>query len=806
MNDLKFAFRQLLKNPGFTTVAVLTLALGIGANTAIFSLIQGILLKPLPYPDSERLMLLTNINTNVAGGRFSVSIPDYFDRRERTDTFESMGLYTFGSINLTSDGIPERIIGIRATASVFETLQVLPQIGRTFNETEDQPGREKVVVIGHDLWQSRFGGSSDVTSRTLEIDGEAHEILGVMPASFQFPNPRVKLWRPFAITPEQKLDDQRGQEFSLIIARLKTNATIHQARSQIDAIHLANREKFPESRKFWETSGFGGVVIGYQDSLVENVKGILYLLWGGVWFVLLIACVNVSNFLLTRIMARSKELAVRAAMGAGRIRIALQMLTENLVLGLAGGIGGLVLALWGAQALTALANQSGAMIPEISLEPRILVYAAAVSVLSVVVFGALPSLYVLGGNLAGWIKSGSQTVSDSRSMQRVRSSLIITQIALAIVLLSGAGLMLNSFSRLIKEQPGFEPSNVLTAFISLPESQYDADQKIVGFWDRLIERVGALPAVKSASVSSATPFGAGIGNMGSYTIRGYEHGPNEPMPHSFMRVVSDEYFSSIGIPLLVGRTFDRRDIEEGAPVVVVDQRLVDKYWPGENPVGRFLGRGPTWYEIVGVVGSIKQRNLSNPVKKETVYFPIRQRAARSMAIVLKTAADPSGLIGPVRSTIRDLDPKLPISDIRTMDERIWLSLSSARAPAWLLSGFSVVAVGLAALGVYGTLSFLVNRRFKEIGTRMALGAKGSDILGMVIRRGMKITAFGILIGLLGSLLLSQFLSAMLFEVRPSDPWTHLGSITLLGLVCLISCYIPARRATNIDPMVALRDE
>ncbi|MCP3964184.1 MAG: ABC transporter permease [bacterium] len=812
--DLRIGLRLMARKPGFTVLAVITLALGIGANTAIFSVIRGLLLTPLPYPDSDRLVQVWNKYPLMNLPQASVSIPDYLDRREGVDAFEESALYNYSSLNLADDGPPERVIALRATASMFSLLQARPALGDVFTAEHDKPGNETVVVISHGLWQRRFGGDEAVLGRELRLSGELHRILGVMPEGFAFPDTRVEIWRPFAFTPEQTSDDARGNEFSRMLARLAPGATLEQAQHQIDAIHRANMERFPDAREFWQSSGFGGMVIDYREQLFGDLEPYLLLLQAVVALVLLIACANVANLLLTRLAARHRELAVRSALGAGRWHIVRQLLIESLLLALAAGVLGVGLGFGGVRLIRWLGIADAGSVAGVDLDGGVLLFTLALSLATGVVFSLVPILSLWRTEPNEYLKEGGvRGGSAGRRAALPRNFLVVAEVAMALVLMIGAGLLIRTMSALQNEDPGFRRQGVLTARLELPEAKYEEDAAAVAFYDRALESIRALPGVASAGLISQAPF-SGNSSSGSYMIEGYEPGPGESAPHSFRRVIDEETFRALDVALVRGRLFNRFDTADSEPVVVIDRLLADKYFHGENPLGRRLGRGgpdgPRW-TVVGVVETIKIRDLEQPATKETIYFPYRQQPFRRMTLVLQTLVlqtevAPGGLTGPLRDTVLAIDPELPLYNVTTMEEQLAGSLQTRRVSMVLLVAFAALAAVLAAIGIYGVLAFTIAQRWREIGTRMALGAAPRQILEMVLGQGLTLAGIGAAVGVVAALALGRLLASMLFGVPSWDPATFAAVCAALLAISLVACYRPARRATRVDPIEALREE
>ncbi|HEX9819669.1 MAG TPA: ABC transporter permease [Methylomirabilota bacterium] len=809
VQDIRFALRKLGRRPGFAALAVFTLALGIGANTAIFSVVHAVLLAPLPYSDADRLVQVWNKYPLMNLPQASVSVPDYLDRRSGVESFEESALYYFDSFNLADAGPPERVIGVRATASLFPLVRTAPALGQVFGEPEEELGREKVVVLSHDLWQGRFGGDRAVVGRDLRLDGEPYRVLGVMPAAFRFPSPEVKLWTPFAFTPEQRSDDSRGREFSQMLARLGPDASAAAAQAEIDAVHEANKERFPDSATFWNNSGFGGMVVPYREQLFGEIEPVLLLLQGVVGLVLLIACVNVANLLLARVHDRQKELAVRTALGAGRFTLARELMAESLVLALSGAAAGVWLGVLGTRLLGWLGVDPTAGRVDVDVDLPVLAFTLGVALATALVFGLFPVVYQWRLHPNAVLKEGSgRGASAGAGAALWRHGLVVTEIALAMMLLVGAGLLVRTFAALQNEDPGFTREGVLTARVSLPDGKYAESDAVAGFFDRALERVRALPGVTGAGIVSSAPF-SGMSSSGSYSVEGYAPGAGESAPHGLIRIVDEEYFRTLDVPVLQGRTFTAADRAGVDAVVVVDRLLADKYFPDADPIGRRISRGGPdgpFFTIVGVVAPVKVRQLDQPVTKETIYASFRQRPERNMTFVVRTSADPASLAQPLRDAVLAVDPEQPTFDLLTMEEQVAGSLETRRVSMLLLVAFGGLALVLAAVGIYGVLAFSVGRRVRELGTRMALGASRRDILGLVLGQGLKLTLAGLAAGVVLTLLLARFLAALLFGVASHDPAT-LGAVgVFLAAVALAACFRPAWQASRLDPMNALRDE
>jgi predicted permease len=807
MQDIRYAVRALGKQPLFTLVAVLTLTLGIGANTAIFSLLYQLLLKPLPFPGADRLVFAWNTYPLMGLPQASVSIPDYIDRKTQAPAVEDATLFTGRSVSLSEGGQPEQIRALAVTPSFFSTLQRQPFLGRGFNEDEAQPNADRYVILAYGLWQSRFGGDRAIVGRDIRVNGEAHRVVGVLPADFRLMGRDIGLLMPFAFTPEQMSDQGRGNEFSQMIARLRPGATIEQFNAQMKTIVDRNLERLPQRQAFARSSGFGGYAVDIREQLVGEAKAPLYALQGVVLAVLLIACANVANLLLMRATGRYRELAIRTTLGAGRWRLVRQMVTEGVVLSLLGAIGGLALGIAGVKLLVALSAQQLPDAAGATLNVVVLLFTLALALATGLVFGIVPALSVIRGNAAALLKDDSSRGSASRATALLRGSLVVVETALALMLLVGAGLLIKSFARLQDVDPGFSRENVLTAQIALPAARYPDAAARRGFWGRLLDKAAGIPGATAVGLTSNVPFNGSV-SSGSYSIVGFTPGPTEPAPHGRIEVVGGDYFRALQIPLLEGRVFNDGDTAESAPVVVVDKYLANRYFANRSALGQQIRRGGPQspaFTVVGVVGTINSIDLGQPVQKERLYFAITQQPRPAMALVLKAGLEPDHLVSQVRGAVQSLDAEQPIAEVRTMEQWIGRSLEGRRAPMMLFALFGVVALLLSAIGIYGVLAFNVAQRVREFGIRQALGADSRSILSLVLRQGLSTAGVGLILGLGASYALTRYLQTLLFSVQARD-WTVFSGVTLLLLVvAMLACYIPARRATRNDPMIARRE-
>ena len=804
MQDIRYAFRALRKQPIFTLVAVLTLTLGIGGNTAIFSLLYQLLLRPLPYPDADRLVFLWNTYPLMNLPQASVSIPDYIDRKTQAPAVEDATLFTTLSFALAEAGQAEQVRGLAVTPSFFTTLQRQPFLGRGFTEDEAKPEADNYAILTYALWNARFAADRSIVGRDIRMNAEAYRVVGVLPADFELPSRDIAVLVPFSFTPQQMSDQGRGNEFSSMIARLRPGATIEQVNGQMKVIVDRNLERLPQSRAFVQTSGFSGFAVSIREQLVGDVRTPLYVLQVGVFVVLLIACANVANLLLMRATGRYRELAIRTTLGAGHWRLVRQLLTEGIVLSLLGAIGGLALGMAGVRALIAISSRQIPGMADTSLHPAVFAFTMVLAILTGLVFGVVPAIAIMRGNMAAVLKDDSTRGSASRGTGLTRASLVVGETALALMLLISAGLLIKSFAKLQNVDPGFSTENVLTAQMSLPVSRYPDANARRAFWMRLLEKASSIPGVTQAGFTSNVPFNGNV-SSGSYNIVGYTPGQGEPQPHGRQEIVGGDYFKAMQIPLLEGRLFADGDTADGPPVVIVDQYLANKYFANRSAIHQQIRRGNVTFTIVGVVGTINSIDLGQPVTKERLYYPMTQQARGGAALVLKTNLDPQTLVAQVRSAVQSLDPEQPIADVRTMDQWVMRSLEIRRTPMMLLALFGVVALALSAIGIYGVLAFGVAQRVREFGIRQALGADQRSILSLVLGQGMRTIGIGLTLGLIGAVALTRLLQAQMFGVSTYDVGIYAGVTLLLLVVALLACYIPARRATQVDPMIALRD-
>jgi putative ABC transport system permease protein len=799
--DVRCGSRMLRKNAGFAMVAVLTLALGIGANTAIFSVIHAVLLSPLPYDHPDRITLVRESNPSKGFEQFSVSPPNYMDWKNAAGAFEQMASMSRGQFSYTGGAEPERLVGARVAASFFSVLGAQPELGRTFLPEDDVVGKAGVVVLSHGLWTQHFGSDPQVIGKSLTLDGESYRVIGVMQNGFQFPR-GVQLWLPSEFDERSLSPRARGAHYLTVIARLKPGASIEQAQAEMASISKRLEQLYPNTNTGWTSK-----VVALNEATVRNIRPTLLVLFGAVGFLLLIACANVANLLLARATARQREIAIRFSLGANRLRIARQLLTESILLsGIACALG-LLLAEWAMRALRALPPSTLPRAESIGLDLPVLGFAAAVAVLTALLFGFVPALQITRGAPSETLKEGGRTASAGR--HGVRSALVVLETTLALVLLVGSGLLFKSFLRLQTVDPGFQSRNILTANISLPKSKYSTDAQTIQFFDQLLERMQAVPDVKEAAVASGNPMD---GSNLSFVFATKELQALAPadQPSAGYYVVSPNYFHTLGISLLVGRYFTQGDFAGSPRVAIVSQAVAQRFFHDRSPIGQTIKIGvgagdPPWREIVGVVGDVKDDGLGEAATM-TVYEPCTQQVWSSMSLFLRSDSDPSHLASILRSQVMSIDKDQPVAEIATGEQLMSQAVAQPQLRTLLLSLFAGLALVLASLGIYGVMSNMVAQRTHEIGVRMALGAGQRSVLRLVLSNGMRLTLLGIALGTAGAFALTRLMKSFLFQVTPTDPATFLEVALFLFAVALLASYIPARRATRVDPVVALRYE
>jgi putative ABC transport system permease protein len=809
--DLRFGARMLAKNPGFTLVAMLTLALGIGASTAIFSLMNATLLRPLPYKNPDQIMMVWGTNPGGYGwrGKTGFSGPAFLDYRQQNQVFEHMATFNGAGFTLTGTDRPDNVLGGLVTAEFFDVLAVQPILGRLFLPEEAQTGRDHVAVLNYNFWQQRFGSDPNIIGQTIRLDATPYTVVGVLPQGFDFSIPDYfesrDLWVP-GVLPRD--DSERGHKYLSVIARLKPGVTPGQAEQDLSAVTERLALEYPR-----QMEGFGVKLIPLHEQLVGDLRLVLLLMFGAVSFVLLIACANVANLQLARASARQKEIAIRTALGANRGRLLRQLLTESVLLALIGGVLGLFLASWGIGLLTGLGPAGIPQGTPVTLNPTVLAYSLALSLITGILFGLAPALQPTPTRLSESLKEGGRNSAASQSGLRLRRLLTVSEVALSMILLIGAGLLLRSFVGLLQVNPGFETRNILTARFDLPKYAYPEATKQSAFYTQVMERIKALPGVTAVGATDELPPTMGR-HANSFSLEG--RAPIDQSSQSLAvqeRLTSADYFRAMGVPLVAGRLFSDTDDGSAAPVALVNQTFVRRFFPSENPIGQHLrfGAANPWITIVGIVGDVRGFGLDKQPNSE-IYLSYQQQKflpynpLANMHLVVRTAGDPNGLAAAVLGAIRELDKELPLPTARTMETVLAASIAERRSNMLLLSLFAIVALLLATAGIYGVMSYAVTQRTQEIGIRMALGAQAGDVLRMVVNQGLRLALCGVALGLITALALTHLLKTLLFTVSATDPLTFAGTALLMLFIALLAALVPARRATRIDPMAALRCE
>jgi putative ABC transport system permease protein len=811
--DLRYGLRLLAKSPGFTIVAVLTLALGIGANTAIFSVVNAVILRPLPFAAPDRLVAVWVTSLRSGATRGPSDYPDFADWRAQNHVFEHMAAFHTADFTLTGTDEPAHVFGAVVSADLFPLLGEQAKLGRTFRPEEDEKITDgaRPVILSHGLWERRFGSDPNVLGRAISLDSQPYAVVGVMPAGFQYPiqAKAIELWAPMtldSITTDgsQPLTAQRGAHYLGVIARLKPGVSLAQAQAELAALAGALQQQFPDTNKYHNATAQPEL-----DRLVGDVRPALLVLFGAVGCVLLIACVNVANLLLARATTRQKEIAVRTALGAGRGRVLRQLLTESLLLALSGGALGLLLATWGTELLLALSPENIPRLADVHVDGRVLAFTALAALLTGVIFGLLPGLHATRPDLVESLKESGRGTTDGLRRNRLRSALVVAEVALALVPLVGAGLLIRSFLLLQRVNPGLDPHNVLTVNLGLPDARYTTSQQ-AAFFAQLLPRLRALPGVRSASGVYPLPLSNDQIQV-TFEIDGRAFAKSEE-PATNYQAAAPDYFKTLRIPLLAGRDFTVADDEKAPPVIIVNESFAKQFFPHENALGKRIKPGlsttpgaEVMREIVGVVGDVKHRGLNVPSGPQ-VYEPEAQMPFDQLTLVLRTDGDPRGLIGAVRDEARLLDKDLPVFDVKTLEEYLSVSVAQPRFNTLLLAVFAGVALILAAVGLYGVMSYSVAQRTHEMGIRIALGAQQRDVVRLIAGQAFRLTLIGLAFGLASAWTATRWLSGLLFGVPPTDPLTFAVVAVLLCFVALAACYVPARRAMQVDPIIALRYE
>lgn len=811
--DLSHSIRALFKHPGFTAVAGLSLAIGIGANSAIFSVTNALLLRPLPYKNADRLVILWSRSPGLNVPQDWFSPGQYLDIKSQNRVFDETSISIGGSFNLTSEGPPEHVDGARVSSSLFSLLGAGPTLGRVFLPKEDEPGTPQTVILSNGFWQRHFGADASVIGRTLTLNGSEFTVVGVMPADFSLNKevmPAVNgiqnadLLVPLPMNESARAN--RGNEDFNIFARLKPGITIVQAQAEMDVIADRMKQQYPGN--YPPSGGLTISVVPLLEQVVGDIGLSLRVLFAAVGFVLLIACANVANLLLSRAATRQKEIAIRTALGASRTRLIRQLLAESMLLALGGGSVGLLVAALAVKGLRQFAPDNIPRLTEIGIDARVIAFTFVTALLTGIVFGLAPALRASRADINQVLKEGGRSSgSASGGGNRTRKLLVVSEIALSLLLLIGAVLLLRSYQRIGNAYPGFNPHNVLSLRLQLPAAKYPNPDAIIAFFRRVGEVLDRSPEIESAATTYSLPMSTVALAWEPITVEGYVPKNSQDSIISNVRIVSPDYFRTMGVPLLKGRYFDDHDTKGAPETVIVDQALAERFWPNESPIGKRLQRGgsSTWRTVVGMVSDAKQYS-SEKEPPIAVYFPFEQYVARSMFLVIRTGPDPAQMTGTITKDIQALDPDMPVFDVNTMDQRLHLSLARRRFSMFLLGAFAVIASVLAAIGIYGVMSYSVTQRTHEIGVRVALGAGPGNILTLVIRQGLALATVGTGVGLLSASLLTRVMSRLLFEVSATDPMTFVATPLMLAVVSVLASYIPARRAARVDPMVALRCE
>lgn len=805
LQDVRYALRQLRKSPGFAAVAIITLALGIGANTAIFSVVNAVLLRPLPYKDDGRLVVVLH------NGRNPVAPANFADWQSQNHSFESMGAAESWSPNLTSTDNPENLSGLRITSEIFPMLGVQPLLGRVFLPEEQQPGKDLEVVLSYSLWQNHFAGDANVLGRAVALNGHSYTIVGVMPKDFQFAPfwaTKATIWAPLALG--DRLGNRGGNSLR-VFGRLKSGVTLEQARAEMTGIADRLEQQYPGTNRDVQ-------VVSLREKVVGNIRAALLVLLGAVGFVLLIGCANVAHMFLARSAARQREIAVRAALGAMRWRVLRQYLLESLVIALLGGVCGLLLALWGTRVLIALGPQQIPRLATIGVDQYVLLFVLAVSLITGLVFGILPAWKASAANVSEALKEGERGSSEGVGRNRLRSLLVSSEFAFAVILLAGAGLMIRTFVAVQNIDPGFDPHNVLTMMVRILGTEQTAPGHTGPFYQQVLQKVSAIPGVQSASAINHLPL---AGDQWGFPF----HVEGQPMerpgesPSATFRAVFPGYFQTMRVPILSGRELSEADNSSVPDVIIINDYMARHYWPGENPIGKRITfddpqKNPSWAIVVGVVKNTVRSNWVNPAEEE-VFVPYLQSKQylqnpsgpfAYLTLVVRTTDDPANLASEVQAAIHSIDRNVPISEVQTMDQVVTKATGESRFYLTLLGAFACVALILAAVGIYGVMSYSVSRRIHEMGIRMALGAQREDVLKLVVWHGVMLAIAGIAVGMAGALALTRLMSGLLYGTKPADPATFATAVVVLGLVAIVSSYVPARRAAKVDPMTALRYE
>lgn len=817
LHDIKYAGRILARERTFALTTILTLAICIGANTAMFTIVNAVLLRPLPVAEPDRLVSIFNSYPKAGVAEASNGVVDYYDRKQAVPALEEIALYQLTGRTVGTRAGAERVPGMLVTVDFFRLLRASAHRGRVFTAADAEVGQHQKVVLSHSMWQQQFGGREDAIGQDLRINGVPHTVVGVMPAGFLFVESDVTMWLPLAFTPGDRSDDNRHNNNYSMVGRLRPGATIEQAQREMDALNAANLDRFPNLKDVLINAGFHTRIEWLQDRLVREVRGTLYLLWGGVIVVLLIGCVNVTNLTLVRATARAREFATRQALGAGSWQLMRQLLTESLVLTAIAGAGGLLVGYWAVQAITAAVADRIPRGAEIDVDITIVIFTIAMTLVVGSLIASIPLLNVRRIPLAQTVREEGRSGTAGRGARAVRRGLVTAQVAFAFMLLMGAGLLLASFREVLAIKPGFDATGVLSGMIALPWATYPKDEDVRRFIDRALLRLDALPGVQRAALTSSVPFGDSHSDS-VILAEGYVAPAGESVVSPSRIVVTPGYFETLRIPVKRGRVFDARDVGGGQKVIIVDERLAARFWPGQDPIGKRMYRpdsaeeitrvGPNtiFYTVIGVVGTVKEYGLvSQQERVGAYYFAHPERPPRTLTVVARAAGDPLALVSMIRREIAALDPEMPFYDVHSMEQRLAESVAGRQTAMVLAVAFGVIALMLATVGIYGVLAYQVSQRTREIGIRMALGSDAGRVFGLILREGATLLVIGVAAGLAGAFAMQRAVEGELYGVDAMEPSVLSAVALLLAMVALVACVLPAQRAARIDPVIALSE-
>lgn len=804
--DVIYAIRMFRSNPWFTAVVLLTLALGIGANTIIFSVVNAIVLRPLPYREADRLAFVSQTTADVKIKPFSIL--DYYDWRDQNQVFSDLGAFRFDSFNLTGDAEPERLQAAMVTANIFPLLRTAPILGQSFSADDDKAGGNNVVVLSYSLWQRRFGGDENVLGKTMTLNGGIYSVVGVMPSDFVFPpssSNRAELWLPLGLFVEARGwgTSRHARPAIYGVGRLKDGVTMEEANSEMNTIAARLEQQYPETN-----AGHRSYVLSLHRHIIRDVRASIIFLLGAVGLVLLIACANVANLLLSRAAARQREISIRSAMGASQGRLVRQLLTESILISLLGAVVGLGLAYLGLNFLVSVSPTNLPRVAEIGIDGRVLWFTLLISIITGLIFGLMPALHGSKADLSFALKEGARgSVSVSRKI--IRNLLVVGEVAVALVLLVSSVLIVRGFLRLLDTNPGFDTRNVLTMRMALAENNYGEEWRRRAFSEQLVQRVKTISGVQSAAVVMPLPL-SGDGAQTPFAIEGRGLLASNQVPLADLASVSPDYFDTLGIRLVQGRFFNEHDKEDSAQVAIIDETMAHRYWPNENPVGKRLKMGPAesnspWIEIVGVVGHLKNYGVTEESRVE-MFRPYPQVPFNTISLVVRTDKEPSAMASAVRNEIAGIDHQQPVYSVRTMDDLLSTTMAPRRLVVFVLAAFALLALLLKAIGVYSVMAYSVSERMHEIGIRMALGAERSNILKLIMSQGLKLVIIGLMIGLVFTVLFTSIAASLLFGLSPGDPVSYMSGLVILATVALLACYVPGIKATRVDPIIALREE